>query len=96
MPGLPGLRNRLPVGCAIRQAGGVCARAYRARLPAAVFFALDAQFRLPSFAAVSSAHRRGCENAARLPAFGVASARARYRYSEIVGTGQPRSVAPAD
>ena len=81
VPGLPRVRDRMPLRRRVRQTGRSRARADRAELPAAIFFAPCAGFCFPPPAAVSAPHRdrrahprtftsvRACNRSRAQPAF---------------------------
>src|SRR5215510_5824772 len=95
MPGLPRLRDGLPVGCGVRQAGGVCSCADSDGVSAAVSFASGTKFCLPVVAAAARPDRLLCAVAAALPEVRLADFGSKDRRSEDAWTGGARGVAAA-
>ena len=83
VPRLPGVRDGVPVGRGVRQAGG----GWRARRSSSTTggrwrLARGARFRLPAAASLPAAHRRGRAASANLSALGPGGARSRHRHLE--------------
>src|SRR5258708_28754576 len=93
MPGLPFVRNRLPLRRQLRKAGGARAGANRTRLQTSVPLTPGEESCISPVVAVSRAHRDGGKTSADLPALRLAGRRTGHGNSETPRTGGTRLVA---
>src|ERR1700686_448445 len=90
MSRLPLVRDSVPLGRELRNAGGACAGANRAGLQTAVLHTPGAESRVSPIAALSRAHRHGGEASAVLPTLRLAGRRTSHRSVENARTGGAR------
>src|SRR6266478_8864292 len=93
MPGLPFVRNRVPLRRELWKAGGARACSHRTRLQTSAVLTHGKESCLPPAAAVSRTHRDGRKASSDLPALRLAGRRTGHGNSETPRTGGTRLVA---
>src|SRR5208283_820977 len=96
MPGLPSVRDGVPVGRGVRKAGRACPGANRERVSAAVRYTCGSQILHRTLAPLPGSHHVHREAAAFLSTFRAAATFAENWAPEAAGAGRSREAAARD